>query len=161
MPVLTKTYKIQCLQLCGSFSLILNPFLRVYSISAFLKFISTRPQNPKKEGVNQVLRKWTFPTFEFHQLVFKKVTYAGLNSLRHKRCIYFHSFQYETPCTRIAKKAISQCVGNEILSKERQKPDHVISFSQKWAFWAVQAGSTPKNILLKYATFEGGFFILS
>ena len=29
---------------------------------------------------------------------------------------------------------------NEILSKEWQKPGHVIIFSQKWGFWAVQAG---------------------
>jgi hypothetical protein len=38
----------------------------------------------------------------------------------------------------------------------------VITFSQKWVFWAVQTGSIQKKILkLKYATFEGGFSMFS
>ena len=48
---------------------------------------------------------------------------------------------------------------NEILSKEWQKPGHVIIFSRKWAFWAVQAGSIPKkNHLAKVYYFWGFFF---
>jgi len=35
-------------------------------------------------------------------------------------------------------------------------------FQPEMGFWAVQAGSIPKkNLKLKYATFEGGFFMFS
>ena len=34
---------------------------------------------------------------------------------------------------------------NEILSKEWQNPGHVIVFSRKWAFWALQAERAPKK----------------
>ena len=50
----------------GSVSLLLNPFLRVFSISAFLKVI-----HAPKEGVNQVLRKWTFLHSDFYILAIR------------------------------------------------------------------------------------------
>ena len=51
----------------GSVSLILKPSLRVFAISSFLKVVHT-PQNPQKEGVNQVPRKWTSPIAIFISL---------------------------------------------------------------------------------------------
>ena len=47
---------------------------------------------------------------------------------------------------------------NEILTKEWQRPGHVIIFSLKCAFWVVQASRMRKKIELKYAIFEGVFF---
>ena len=47
---------------------------------------------------------------------------------------------------------------NKILSKEWQKPGHVIIFSRKWAFWAVQADSIPnKGFIAKVCYFWGRF----
>ena len=37
----------------------------------------------------------------------------------------------------------------------------MITFRREWAVWAVQEGSIPKKLRLKYANFEGGIFIFS
>ena len=44
---------------------------------------------------------------------------------------------------------------NEIFSKEWQMSGHMIIFSWKWAFWALQAGRIPKNTV---CNFWGCFF---
>ena len=48
-------------------------------------------------------------------------------------------YQPEKKLKSISEDCDFSTKGNEILRKERQKPGHVTSFSQKWAIWAVQA----------------------